>query len=184
MTVLKCSNQGKLSSGHRTGKGQFLFQFQRMAMPKNFQTIIQLPSHHMLVRLCSKSFKLGFSRMWTKKFQMHKLGLEKTDEPEIKLPTFAGSQRKQGNSRKTSTSASLTTLQSLTVWITTTCGKFLKRREYQTTFLISWETCMRVKKQWLKPDMKQLTSSKLGKEYDKAVYCQPVYLSCMQSTSC
>ena len=63
-------------------------------------------------------------------------------------------------------------------------GKFLKRREYQTTFLISWETCMRVKKQWLKPDMKQLTSSKLGKEYDKAVYCQPVYLSCMQSTSC
>jgi len=58
---------------------------------------------------------------------MFKLGLEKAEEPEIKLPTFAGSQRKQGNSRKTSTSVSLTTLKPLTVWITTNCGKFLER---------------------------------------------------------
>ena len=50
---------------------------------------------------------------------MYKQGLGKAEEPEIKLPTFAGSQRKQGNSRKTSTSASLTTLMPLTVWITT-----------------------------------------------------------------
>ena len=52
---------GKLSSGHRTGKGQFSFQSQRKAMPKNAQTAIQLCSFHMLVRLCSKSFKLGFN---------------------------------------------------------------------------------------------------------------------------
>ena len=45
----------------------------------------------------------------------------------------AGSQKMQGNSGETSTSASLTTLKSLTVWITTNCGKFLKRRGYQTT---------------------------------------------------
>ena len=46
--------------------------------------------------------------------------LEKTEEQEIKLPTSVGSQKKQENSRKTSTSASLTTLQPLTVWITET----------------------------------------------------------------
>ena len=57
---------------------------------------------------------------------MYKLGLEKAEEPEIKLPTIVGSWRKQGNSRKTSTSALLTTLKLLTVWITTNCGKFLE----------------------------------------------------------
>ena len=57
---------------------------------------------------------------------MFNLGLEKAEEPEIKLSTFAESQRKQGNSRKTSTSVSLTMLKPLTVWIITNCGKFLK----------------------------------------------------------
>ena len=52
--------------------------------------------------------------------QMYKVGLEKTEESEIKLPTFTGSQRKQGNSRKTSTFVSSTTLKPLTVWIITT----------------------------------------------------------------
>ena len=43
---------------------------------------------------------------------------------------------------------------------------------------------MQVKKQELEPDMEQQTGSKLGKEYDKAVYCHPAYLTSMQSTSC
>ena len=51
----------KLSSGHRTGKGQFLFQSQRKSVPRNVQTAGQLHSFHMLVRLCSKSFQLGFN---------------------------------------------------------------------------------------------------------------------------
>ena len=50
---------------------------------------------------------------------MFKLDLEKAEEPEIKLPTFIGSWRKQGNSGKPSTSSPLTTLKPLTVWITT-----------------------------------------------------------------
>ena len=50
---------------------------------------------------------------------MFKLDLEKAEEPEIKLPISAGSLKKQENSRKTSTSASLTKLEPLTVWITT-----------------------------------------------------------------
>ena len=61
---------------------------------------------------------------------MFKLGLEKAEEPEIKLPTFTGSLKKQKSSRKTSTFALLITPKPLTVWITTNCGKFLKRWEY------------------------------------------------------
>ena len=60
-------------------------------------------------------------------------GFRKGREPEIKLPTSAGIQKKQDNSRKTSTSALLTMPKPLTVWTTTNCGKFLKRWEYQTT---------------------------------------------------
>ena len=71
-----------------------------------------------------------------------------------------------------------------TVWITTNCGKFLKRWEYQTTLPASWEICMQVKKQQLELDMEQQTGSKSGKEYVKAVYCHPAYLTYMQRTSC
>ena len=84
---------------------------------------------------------------------------------------------------KTSTSTPLTMLKPLTVRITTNGGKFFKRREYQTSLPVSWETCMQVKKQQLEPDMEQWTGSKLGKEYIKPVYCCPVYLTFMQSTS-
>ena len=61
------------------------------------------------------------------------------------------------------------------MWITTSCGKFLNKWEYQTTLPASWETCMQVEKQQLEPDMKQWTGSKLQKDYDKAVYCLPAY---------
>jgi len=66
---------------------------------------------------------------------MSKLGFKEAEEPEIKLPKFVGSWRKKDNSRKTSTSASLTTLKSLTMWITINCGKFLKRWECHTILL-------------------------------------------------
>ena len=69
--------------------------------------------------------------------------------------------------KKTSTSASLTTIKPLIVWITTNIGKFLKRKEYQTTLPVSWERCMQVKNQQLELDIAQW----LGKEYVKAVYC-------------
>ena len=57
-------------------------------------------------------------------FQMFRLVLEKAEEPEIKLPTSAGSSRKQESSRKTSIPALLTMPKPLTVWITINCGKF------------------------------------------------------------
>ena len=62
--------------------------------------------------------------------------------------------------QKTLTSALLTMPKPLTVWITTNCGKFFKRWEYQTTLSASWEICMQVKKQQLELDMEQQTGSK------------------------
>ena len=129
MMLWKCCTQyaskfGKFSSGHRTGKGQFSFQSQRKATPKNAQTTALLHSSHMLVKWCSKFSKPGFSNTWTMNFQMFKLVLEKAEEPEITLSTSAGSLKKQENSRKTSISALLTIPKPLTVWITTNCGKF------------------------------------------------------------
>ena len=187
--LLKCSIQyaskfGKLSREHRTGKGQFSAQSQREAMPKNAWTTVQLHSSHTLAKSCSKCSKPGFNSMWTVNFQMFKLVLEKAEEPEIKLPTFAGSSKKQESSRKTSISALLTMPKPLTVWITINCGKFWKKWEYQTTLPASWETCMQVKKQELELDMEQQTGSKLGQEDVKALYCHPAYLTYMQSTSC
>ena len=139
MMVFKCCTQytskfGKLSSGHRTGKGQFSFQFQRKAMPKNAQTTAQLHSSHMLVKQCSKFSKPDFSNTWTVNFQMFKLVFKKAEEPEIKLATSAGSSKKQESSRKISISVFLTMPKPLTVWITINCGKFWKRWEYQTTW--------------------------------------------------
>ena len=93
---------GKLSRGHRTGKSQFSFQFQRKVMPKNVQTTIRLHSVCMTVRLCSKSFKLGFSieakESWVpKKWCFQIVVLEKTlksplDSKETKAVNPKGNQ--------------------------------------------------------------------------------------------
>ena len=147
----KASKLGKLSSGHRTGKKNFI------PIPKkgnvkecwDYHTFA-LISHASKVML--KSFKLGLSGTWTDKFQMYLLGLEESEEPEIKLATLVGSWRKQGSFRKTSTSASLTKLKPLTVWITTN-WKTLQEMGKQTTLPVSWEICMQVTKQQLELDM-------------------------------
>ena len=62
--------------------------------------------------------------------------------------------------------------------------KILKRWECKITLPASWEICMQVKKQQLELDIEQQTTSKSGKQYIKAVYCHPIYLTSMQSTSC
>ena len=122
--------------------------------------------------------KPGFYNTWTVNFQMFKMGLEKAEEPEIKLPTSAGSFKKQEISRKTSTFALLTMQKPLTVWITTN-WKIL-----QEMVIPDHLTCLF----WnlyagQELDMEQQTGSKLGKEYVKAVYCHSVYLTYIQSTS-
>ena len=148
----KCCTQyastfGKLSSSHKTEKGQFSFQSLRKAMPKNAQTTAQLHSSYMLAKKCSEFSKPGFNSTWTENSQIFKLNFEKAKEPEIKLPISVGSSKKQESSRKTYTSALLTMPKPLTVWITINCGKFWKRFEYQTTWPASWEICLQVRKQ-------------------------------------
>ena len=116
-------------------------------------------------------------------FHMFKLELGKTEEPELKLPTSTGSLKKQESFRKTTTSVLLIIAKPLTLWLTTNCGKFFKKWEYHTTWAASWETYMQVRKQQLELDMEQQSGSKQEKEYVKAVYCHPTYLTYIQSTS-
>ena len=171
MMLWKCytqyaSKSGKLSSGHRTGKGQFSFQALRKAMPKecsNYRTIA-LISHASKVMF--KILQGRLQQYVNRELPDVQAGFRK----EIKFPTSAGSMKKQESFRKTSTSASLTTPKLLTVWITMNCRKFWKRWEYQTTWPASWEICMQARKQQLELDMEQQTGSKLIKKYIKAVY--------------
>ena len=147
----KCYTQyaskfGKLSSGHRTGKGQFSFQSQRKAMPKNAQTTAQLHSSHTLAKQCSK-----FSQAMLQKYVNWELpdvqaGFRKGRGTRDQIANIYWIIQKAREFQKKSTSASLITPKPLTIWITTNCGKFFKRWEYQTTLPASWEICMQVKK--------------------------------------
>ena len=74
-----------------------------------------------------KNFQVSLHQYMNHEIPDFKLDLEKEKESEIKLTTSVGSSKKQESSRKTSTSALLTTLKPLTVWITTNCGKFFMR---------------------------------------------------------
>ena len=119
------SKLGKLSSGHRTGKSVLI------PIPKKSNA--KECSNYCTIALISHASKVMCKILQARLQQMFKLVLEKAEEPEIKLPTCAGSLKKQENSRKTSISALLTMPKPLTVWITINCGKFFKRWEYQTT---------------------------------------------------
>ena len=178
----QCANKfGKLSSGHRTGKGPFSFQSQRKAMPKNAQTTAQLHSSHTLAN--SKSSKPGFNSTWTENFQMFKLALEKAEEAEIKLPTSAGSSKKQESSRKTSISALLTMPKPLTVWITTNCRKFWKRWGILHCLTCLLRNLYAGQEATVRTGHGTTDWFQLGKQYAKAVYCHPAHLTYMQSTS-
>ena len=98
--------------------------------------------------------------MWTVKFQMFKLDLEKSEEPDIKLPTYAGSSKKQ---KKNIYFCFIDYAKAFDCVDRNKQWKFWKRWEYQTTLPSSWEICMQVKKQQLELDMEQQTGSKLGR---------------------
>ena len=88
-------------------------------------------SNHHTIALISHASKVmlqilqaRLQQYMNRELQMFKLVLEKAEEPEVKLPTSAGSWKKQESSRKTSISALLTMPKLLTMWITVNCGKF------------------------------------------------------------
>ena len=123
----------------------------------NYHTIA-LISHASKVML--KILQAHFSNMWTVNFQLFKLDLEKAEEPEIKLPTSIGSSKKQERSRKKIYLCFIDYAKAFDCVDHTNCGKFLTRREYQTTWAASWDICMQVRKQQLELDMEQQTGSK------------------------
>ena len=94
----------------------------------NYPTIIWLISHASKVML--KILQAKFQQYMNQELPDLQAGFRKSRG---QIATFVGSQKKQKNSRKTSTSASLITLKPSTVWITTNCEKSFKRWEYQTT---------------------------------------------------
>ena len=135
MTLRKCCNQ-------------YASKFGTQQWPQDWKRSVFIPipkkgnakecSNYCTIALISHTSKVMLKILQARlqqyvNFQMFKLDLEKAEEPEIKLPTSAGSWKKQESSRKTSISALLTMPKPLTVWITTHCGKFFKRWEYQTT---------------------------------------------------
>ena len=143
-------------------------------------SISQIASFEISVR---KNIELVRRKTWYVELSDVQAGFRKGRGARDQIAKIHWSYRKQGNSIfKKSTFVSLTMVKPLTVWITTNCGEIFKRWEYQTTLPASWETCMQIKKQQLEPDMQQQTGSKLGKEYNKAVYCNHAYLTYMQST--
>ena len=106
------------------GKGQLSFQSQRKAMPKNAQTTAHLHSSHTPSKVMLTILQARLQQCVNCELPDVQAGFRKGSGPEIKLPTSAGSWKKQESSRKTSISALLTMPKPLTVWITINCGKF------------------------------------------------------------
>ena len=89
-------------------------------MPKNAQTTAQLHSSHMLVKVMLKILQARFQQYLNDELPDVQFVFRKAEEPEIQLPTSAGSWKKQESSRKTSISALLTMPKPLTLRITKT----------------------------------------------------------------
>ena len=136
MMLWKCCTQcaskyGKLSSG--------LERSVFIPIPKKGNA--KECSNYRTIALISQASKVMLKILQARlqQYMNHELpdvqaGLEKAEEPDIKLPTSTGSSKTQESSRKASLSALLTLPKPLTVWITTSCGKFFKRWEYQITW--------------------------------------------------
>ena len=114
-------------------------------------------------------------------FHMFKLDLEKAEEPEIKLPTSAGSSRKQESSRKTATSALLTTPK--TLWITK-LWKILKETGIPGHLNFLLTNLYAGQRATVRPGQGTTDWFQIGKGIHQGAYCHPAYLTYMQSTSC
>ena len=195
----KCYTQnarafGKLSIGNNTQKDQFLFQSQRKVIPK------KCLKYH-TIALISKASKvmLKFLQARLQQYVNHELpdvqtGFRKgkwtRDQMANILWIIEKARKFQKNNNlyfidyaKAFDCVDHSKLCKIIQEIIQEIWKLFSWWEYQTTWPDSWEICMQIKKQQLELDMEQQTGSKLGKEYIKAIYCHPAYLTGMQSTS-
>ena len=119
-----------------TGKGQFSFQSQRKAMPKNVNYhTVALISHASKVML--KILQARLQQYMNQELPDIQVGFRKGTGTRDQIANICWTIEKAREFQKTSTSALLTTSKPLTVWITTDCGKFFKRWEYQTALSAS-----------------------------------------------
>ena len=159
--LLQCCTQyvskfRKLSSGHRTGKCQFSTQSERRTV-KYYK--IPLISHTNKVML--KILKVRLQQYMNWELPNVQVGFRKGRGTRDQIVNICWIMEiaREFQKKKTSTSTSLTMLNSLIVWMTTNCGKLLKRWQDQITLRVSEETCMQVTEQELEPNMAQWTGS-------------------------
>ena len=146
MMLWKCYTQyaskfGKLSSGHRTWKRSVFIPIPKKKMPKNVQTTAQLHSSHVLVML--KILQARLQQYMNHELPDVQAGFRKGRGTRDEIAKICWIIEK-ASSRETSISALLTMPKPLSVWIPINCGKFWKRKEYQTTWPASWENYMLV----------------------------------------
>ena len=153
-------------------------------MPKNVQTTTQLYSSHMSAKKGSKIFKPGFSNMWTENLQMFKLGLEKAEEPEIKLPTCQHRLHHQ-KAREFQKNIYFCDIDHAKAFDCVDHYKLWKiLKEMRIPHHLTCLPRIRYAAQEATGRIGHRTGSNLEKEYIKVVYCHHAYLTYMPSTSC
>ena len=180
----KCYTQyaskcGKLSSGHRTGKGQFSFQSQRKAIPKNVQMTAQLHSSHTQSNAQNSPSQASTAReLRTSRSSSRFLkGRGTRDQIDNSCWIIEKARELQKNIYFIDYAKASDCVDDNKLW------KILKEMGIPDHVIYLLRSLYTGQDQQLKPDMEQQTGSKLAKEYVKTVYCHPAYLTYMQSTS-
>ena len=152
------ANIGKLSSGHRTGKGQFHSNPKERQCQRMFKVLYNC-THFTCQQNMFKILQARLRQYMNWELPDVQAGFRKSRGARDQIVNIHWiiEKAREFQKKKSSIPTSLTILKPLTVWITTNWGKFVKRWEYQTTLLASWETCMQDKKKELELDMEQQT---------------------------
>ena len=120
-------------------------------------------------------------QQYAENFQMYKLGLKKQRNQRLNCQNLMDNRESKRIPEK---HLLLIHSQCQSLWLSGLQQTVESKEMWIPDHLNSWEICIWIKKQQLEPDMEQLTGSKLWKEYDKAIYCHPAYLTSMQNISC
>ena len=141
------SKFGKLSRGHRTGKGQFSLQSQRKTMPKNAQTTAQLHSSHTPIKVMLESLQARLQQCINCELPDVQVGFRRGRGTRDQIVNIHSIIKKARELQKNIYFCSIDYAKDFNcVDHNKLCGKFFKRWDYQTTWPASWEICMQIKK--------------------------------------
>ena len=178
------SKSGKLSSDHRTGKGQFSFQSQRRAMPKNAQTTAQLHSSHTLAKGMLKILQAKLQQYVNCELPDVQAGFRKDRGIRDQTANICWIIEKPREFQKNIYFCFIDNTKAFDYVDHNKLWKILKEKEISDylTCLLRGETCMQVAT--VRTGHGIMNWFKIGKEYIKAIYCHSAYLTYRQSTSC